>query len=56
MQQQMLESNTETLSGLTEKKEFTVDDRDHITNLTTVTVKFLEFMLKYHHDSKDDEN
>lgn len=56
MQQQMLASNTETLSGLTEKKEFTLDDRDHMTNLTTVTVKFLEFMLKYHHDSIDEEN
>ena len=52
MQQQMLASNTETLSGLTEKRQFTTEDRDHITNLTTVTVKFLDFMKNYHHNSE----
>jgi hypothetical protein len=50
MQQQMLESNTEILCGLTEKDELDSQDREHITNLTTVTNKFLEFMLKYHHN------
>lgn len=54
MQQQMLEQNTETLSGLTEKEELTQEDREHITNLATVTNKFLDFMMKYHHD--DDES
>jgi hypothetical protein len=50
MQQQMLESNTEALSGLTEKETLTIEDREYITNLTTVTHKFLDFMMKFHHD------
>lgn len=50
MQQQMLESNTEILCGLTEKSYLEPQDRDLITNLTTVTTRFLDFMLNYHHN------
>jgi hypothetical protein len=50
LQQQMLESNTEALSGLTEKENLTIEDREYITNLTTVTLKFLDFMMKFHHE------
>lgn len=54
MQQQMLEQNTETLSDLTEKDVLSQEEREHITNLSTVTNKFLEFMMKYHHDDDDE--